>query len=114
MAGLTGHLWLSSIPLILSTLNNRRFPRGGETPVVYLTGAQAVTRQGFQYLRDTKSPLSCHGGAPKGSECSVLHTSVAQKGIKRVTEVFSYVNQSDLGNCNRSFTPLRSVQDDRC
>ena len=38
---------LSSIPLIISTLNDRRFPRGGETPIAYLAGTQEVTRQGF-------------------------------------------------------------------
>ena len=38
---------LSSIPLIISTLNDRRFPRGGETPIAYLTGTQAVMHQGF-------------------------------------------------------------------
>ena len=74
---------LSSIPLIISTLNDRHFPSAGEAPVAYLTGTQAVMRQGFPVI------LSHTLGA----------TSSITERQRRI--------------CYRSFTPLRSVQDDR-
>ena len=34
----------------------------------------------------------CHIGIENSSECCILRTSVAQKGIKHVTEAVSYVS----------------------